>query len=184
MSSKRKRIYLSVLGVGLCVVVYDVVTRDSGPAEAMASSAADASQTETSKSDAPKQGIAALSIQPFPQFAESTDLSLVHRDIFAPSEEVIRRLSGPEAESDDGRKSEDNAGPPPVPFNVEHTLSAIIELQGTRSAVVDGVIFRKGQRLADCAVVEIAQRSVRFECPSGIEVLELVDPIIGERPVE
>ncbi len=184
MSSKRKQIYLSILGVGVCVVVYDIATKERGPAKAAAAVTVESSSTETTVTKAPRTGIAALSIQPFPREFEEHGVDPFGRDIFAPSDAVVSRLLEPPAVSADGKATEDEAARPAVPFGQQHSLSAILKLQGDRSAVVDGVIYRKGQKLEDCTLVEIAERSVQFDCPGGTEELSLFDPILGERPAQ
>ncbi|GJM24938.1 MAG: hypothetical protein DHS20C16_13530 [Phycisphaerae bacterium] len=179
MTAKRKTIYLSVLGVGLCVVVYDVATGDDGPAKAAASDSTARSDADASADSETVQGIAALSIQHFPREIDGPEWETVARDIFAPTEKAMRELSDPPVDSTEGEQK--TGAPPAVPFSQQHTLSAILELQGSRSAVVDGVILRKGQGISECVVSKIAERSVRFECPEGLEELWLVDPLLGER---
>jgi hypothetical protein len=184
MTAKRKRIYLSVLGAGLCVVVYDVATGDDSPAKAVASDPMARSGADSSAKSGAVQGIAALSIQHFPRKLDETEWAEAARDIFSPTDKVLRQLHGPPTDSTEGEQNKADTAPPAIPFKERHALSAILKLQGSRSAVVDGVILRKGHTLSDCTVSEIAERSVRFDCPEGVEELWLVDPLLGERPRE
>ncbi len=184
MTKKRKTIYLSVLGAGMCVVAYDLLSGDDGPAKAKASSVVEHSGGGAVENSEPKEGLATLTIQPFPRDIQGLGLSEIGRDIFAPSEEVIRKLLDPPAEVDGGEESGEAANAPPVPFHERHRLSAIMRLQGSRSAIVDGVILRDGQQFADCTVIEIAERNIRFDCPGAVEELWLDSPLLDEQRVK
>ncbi len=189
MTKKKKRIYLSVLGAGLCVVAYDLISSDDGPAKAKASNSNRAITDATAVGESSiGEGLATLTIQHFPRDiqlsgeAQGLDSELVVRDLFAPSPEVYQRLlSPPEKVVGDREAGNSTPEPPPIPFGEQHQLSAIMRLKGVPSAIVDGKILRVGKRLDDCTVIEIAERHVYFECPAGIEDLRLDSPLLDER---
>lgn len=180
MTTKKKSIYLSILGVGLCVVAYDLISAEGDPARAVG---AQKSVPEEVPGNAPGEtdGLASLSVPHFPtDFGPSVSATVV-RDIFVPTESTLNQLRKPKetAPAEGGDTQEVEAAP--VPFAESHSLSAIMVLSGSRTAVVNGSVMHQGQSLSDCVLVEIGERSVRFECGAIIEELWLVDPLLGDR---
>ncbi len=184
MTATKKRIYLSVLGVGLCVLLYDFVSGDDLPkrAEASDSDQPPALDSTGAGSDA---DLALLSVAPFPRALPKATLAAETRDLFVPSPSVLNEFLGPEEE--ETKEGDREAGvplAPPVPFGEQHRLSAIIDIAGSRGAIVDGKMLREGQLLSDCVVVAIEDRNVRFDCNGVEEELRLDRSFLSEQSAE
>lgn len=61
-------------------------------------------------------------------------------------------------------------------------LQSVLISPGRRVAVIDGRVFRQGERVGDATLVAISESHVVLQGPGGRETLKLI-PVIEKKPV-
>jgi len=169
MQRKRRTIYLAVIGVGLAALVLDRVISRGGPAQAAGAITAPRAGAKPGAPAAAGADRLQLAVPPFPA-AQTADMPEPMRDPFALTAYAHEKLSPPPPEVE---VSPEAQAARQVAFAERHVLSAVVLMDGSRVAVVDGLSVTTGQVLDGCVAAEIAARSVSFNCPNGETVLHL-----------
>lgn len=180
MKRTKLRIYLAVILLGLAALVVD---RWRGsrrrPASAEASNVVasaprpPAGETATS----PNQPLS-VTMPAFPKLASDPLRLAGVRDPFtiaAAARSALLPAPPPPEEQEQGR----GTLAPSAAFRAAHRLHAIVFVSAARVAVLDGVMVSEGQRIDDCDLERISERSVRFACPDADVDLVIESSLTG-----
>jgi hypothetical protein len=182
MSQRRKRVYLTIIAVGLVLVVIDRVwlAHDGEPLSPRTAAGASPLSSAGAGRSAGAAGTGAdIAAEWFPPPAIRLPASWPElptsdagsrRDPFVPSlSHVGASTTG--ARGEGGGDAE--GAPPAASFAESHRLEAIIISRTSRHAVVDDLILSRGDVLDGHRLVQIGLLGVVFEGPQGRVVLEL-----------
>ncbi len=182
MTSKKRNMYLGVIGVGLLGLVIDRLASEPAPAAADAPSAP---ARKPALADASTPGaILGVTVEPFPGPLMLPLVADGARDPFAPTEAALPppveiEPDGPNAAPPAPDRVAEAAAEARRQFAQQHTLSAVVRFGDAHLAVIDGFSMSVGQALDDCVLRTVQPRTVEFACPGGAVVLSLEgDPVI------
>jgi hypothetical protein len=178
MSRTKQRMYLSLMGVCAVALLVDrLVLRRSATAPASADAAVGATRGEggAGTAESRREPIPEL---PFPRGLSSIESAEGFRDIFSPSD---NSASGEAARRRQGAGGSESAPAARDSFVAAHRLDAVMEAEGLKIAIVNGVWVRVGQSVSGCALREIRGTEARFACSDGDAVLIVAGPGTGPR---
>ncbi len=177
MSKGKKTVYLSVIGIGVIALAIDLLSGDGTGAPATAS-AAISPQTAANIPTGSASAIDTItvSVMPFPNDIPGITPSRDWRDPFMISPKAMEKLTPAtptprelEAQIKDGNSYKES-------FCSSHTLSAVLQMDGSPIAVIDGTIVSEGHIISGCKLIKIEEKAAIFDC-NGIQItLQLQKP--------
>ena len=125
------------------------------------------------------QSIITVAVRDFPIDDLLLENSIEFRNPFAMSDTVIDRISVSELQADVGEEFTTESSPAQS-LESSHILSAVLMVDGSRKAIVDGSLLVEGDSLDDCTLTKIDQRQIIFDCSDRQATLMLLDPLANQ----
>ena len=174
MSKGKKTIYLSVIGIGVIALAIDLLSGE-GTATPATASAAISPQTAANVSAGPTSQLDAItvSVMPFPNDIANANVTEDWRDPFTISPKAMEKLapSMPTPQEIEAQVKDETSFK--ESFCSNHTLSAVLQMDGSPIAVIDGKIVSEGQIISGCKLVKIEEKAAIFDC-NGIQIILLL----------
>jgi hypothetical protein len=182
MSTKRRKIYIGLIGLGGVALAVDRFVLP-GPVTGPELVAGSPNGTPPVVRPNPTSEPAAK--QPIPELVFPRPLPGRHaggesRDLFAPPPDMLAGFSSKSATDKNGPSGEDAAGGQALDravFSVQHQLGGILIHGGLKIAVVNGRWVRIKEAIGGCTLVGVGDNEATFECHDGVAVLRVAGAV-------
>jgi hypothetical protein len=182
MSTKRRKIYIGLIGLGGLALAIDrfVIPRPvTGPERVAGSPNATPPVVRPNPSSEPSAK------QPIPELVFPRPLPGRHaggeiRDLFSPPPDVLAGFSSKSATDKNGPSGENAGGGQALDravFSEQHQLSGILIHGGLKIAVVNGRWVRIKETIVGCTLVGVGDNEATFECHDGVAVLRVTGAV-------
>lgn len=184
MTPRRRRIYLTIIAIGLVLVAIDRLYIQDGSAKLGPQSAqASAHATERARQGAAESGFARIWVPPV-----SLEVPKVWRELAEQADTLVRQPFGggrPLAESGLAEMSDDapdQSAASATKFEDRHRLEGILSSPSRPRAIIDGRVVTIGETIDGLVIEEIDTWRVRLRGSDGIVTLVLPSEMLDERP--
>lgn len=178
LQSRTKWYVVTVVLLGAALLVDRLFFSASGSPATAQADIATGTETDLIAAQSPLPAALKLEVERFPVFSNVFDERESHRDPFQLTQTARKSLfqitpqdieQGPVASAAKPMTSAE--------FAQAHHLSAVMEVDGNWSAIVDGVVIGPGHRIGGCQVTDIDARSVTVLCETTSLQLVLRKPL-------
>lgn len=185
MTSRRRRIYLTVIAIGLVLVAIDQLYVQDGGAD-LGPSKATAQTSRPRGGDAAaaaERGFARVWVPPV-----SLEVPQAWRELAEHADRLMRQPFSPAAPLRDaglaGAESDEATAPAPaITFAERHRLEAVLSSQTRPRAIIDGQVVTIDESVEGFVVEAIEGRSVTLRGPDG-QTVRLDMPLETLQPSE